>query len=72
MAGTAHVISEGFDTDTMTRHVVFAFDPPWYGQSVKRVVFSGITSDGLPTPMSDDMIQGFYKRYTHRIGYKLV
>ena len=68
----ARVLDTGLDTDTMRRFIVFEFDPPWLGQRTKTVYHAAVTDDGLPMPMSDDMIDGFIRRYVHRIGYELV
>jgi hypothetical protein len=68
----AKVLETGLDTDTMCRYIVFEFDPPFEGQRTKTVYHTAMTDDGLPTPMRDDMIDGFIRRYVHWIGYELV
>ena len=72
IAGTARVIESGFDTDTMMRWAVLEFDPPVLGMTRKRLNYTSITDDGLPSPMGDDDEQAFFKRYARWLGYELV
>ena len=71
-SGTARIVATGFDTDRMLRWFDIEFDPPCYGEKVKRVYHTAMTDDGLPLPMQDDMEHGFHVRYARWLGYTLV
>lgn len=71
IVGTARIVDEGLDTDTMMRYAVYEFDPPLDGKRVSERRYVAMTDDMLPLPQTDDMLRGAMRRDLRLLGYEL-
>ena len=71
-AGSARVVCEDFDTDTMMREVTFEFDPPLGGvERTHTFRMATMDNDGLPMATQDRMLREDRERLARMLGYEL-
>ena len=72
IVGTARIVDEGLDTDTMLRYAVYEFDPPLDGKRSRERRYMAMTDDMLPLPQTNDMLRDAMRRDLRLLGYELV